>query len=353
MDPQRRPRLRPDVELLRGMDDAPLAYDPRTGAYHRLSEPAYALVRSLDGSRTLSDLAGAIAARRGGDAEAARTNLAVFLGTLDRSGLLDGAGPAGPTAPARRRRSWLLRGVVVTRALPRLLEPVARLLRPGRRAAVLLAVLAVLGPVGMVAGLVTVLREPPVRFPGWIGLAVLVVYLVQICLHEATHALVAQVLDVPVRGAGVALVLGVLPYLYVDRTDAYRVRSRTARVALVSGPVLLDGVFLGVTAMANGPFARTLLGLQAFTLLMNLNPLLPSDGYAAIEAATGLVDPRGRALALLSHAIRRRPLPAYLAALSRRSRLAHLGYGVLSVLYFGLVGYVVVGAGLIALSRLG
>jgi putative peptide zinc metalloprotease protein len=330
LEPETRPRLRADVELLRGMDDHPLAYDPRTGVYHRLSEPAYALVRSLDGERSLRDLAGAVAARRPGTAAGSVLgNLQTFLTVLERSGLLEAGSPAPvrtapavpvPTVP---RRAWLMRRFVVTRRLPRLLEPVAGLLRPGRRGAAVFGALAVLGPLGWAYGGATAIGGPGV-FPGWWATALAAgLFVAQVCLHESTHALVAQVLRVPVRAAGVALVLGVLPYVYVDRTDAYRVRSRVARVALVLGPVLLDGVFLAVAAVLAtrggalpAAVARALLPMQVFTLLMNLNPLLPSDGYAAVEAATGLVDPRGRALTLVYCAVRRWPLPPYLASLA-------------------------------------
>jgi putative peptide zinc metalloprotease protein len=162
------------------------------------------------------------------------------------------------------------------------------------------------------------------------------------------------VLHVPVRAAGVALLFWLVPVAYVDRTDAYQIRGRGGRVALaVAGP-LLDGAVMGVTAVAAvvWPTAATahLLVFQVFTLILNVNPLLPSDGYVAIEAATGLVDPRGRAYALLRCRLRRRPLPAHVAAMSPAARRAHLVYGVLCALYVLVIGWAVA-SGVLALVR--
>src|SRR5262249_1394301 len=90
------------------------------------------------------------------------------------------------------------------------------------------------------------------------------------------------------------------------------------------------------------PVVAHLLVFQVFTLILNVNPLLPSDGYVAVEAATGLVDPRGRAAALLRCKLGRRPLPAHLAAMSPAPRPAHLASGVLWALFGLLIGWAMI-----------
>ena len=173
-----------------------------------------------------------------------------------------------------------------------------------------------------------------------IAVAVLVV---QVGLHETAHALVCQILGVPIRAAGFALLLWVLPFAYVDRTDAYRVRSRRARVSLAMAGPLLDGCWMGivaVVAVSRGGIAivaSQVLALQAYTLLMNLNPVLASDGYSALEAGFGLVDPRGRALLLVRHLFTRSPLPPHLAVLRPGQRTAYLLYGLACAGYLALV----------------
>jgi putative peptide zinc metalloprotease protein len=256
----------------------------------------------------------------------------------------------------------LLPRFVVTRALPRLLEPVARPLRAGRRAALAFWCLFAAGAAGTLAGLGALagMAAGP-SAPRWSAAtaAAAVLLLIQVCLHESGHALVCQVLRVPVRGAGFALLCWLIPVAYVDRTDAYRIRGRTGRVALaVSGP-LVDGVAMGVAAAVAlagpaGPaqVARDLLVFQGFTLLLNANPLLPSDGYVAAEAALGLVDPRGRALTLLRCALLRRPLPPHLHGLRGAVRAGYLGYGLACAGYGVLILYLSAGALAGALLRL-
>ena len=148
----------------------------------------------------------------------------------------------------------------------------------------------------------------------------------------------------PIRGAGFALLFWLMPVAYVDRTDAYRIRPRPARVALALAGPLCDGVFMGITAVlatAGGGYiaavAAHLLAFQMLALLINANPLLPSDCYVAVEAAFGLVDPRGRALAVVSHTVRRRPLPPHLADLPSRTRWILLGYGLACIGYLVLL----------------
>jgi putative peptide zinc metalloprotease protein len=135
-----------------------------------------------------------------------------------------------------------------------------------------------------------------------------------------------------------------VPFAYVDRTDAYRLRSRRARISLAMAGPLLDGWWMGlaglVTVLAHGGVvlvASEVLALQTYTLMMNLNPVLASDGYAAVEAGLGLVDPRGRALRLVRHLITRAPLPPHLAVLGPWRRAAYLLYGLACAGYLVLV----------------
>lgn len=334
------PALRADLELLPGAGFHRLVHDPVSGRYHRLSPAAADLLPYLDGTRTAADLTALVAAGRGGPVG---DEVDAFLAELDAAGLL--GGDAGERPRRARRRRWrpapLVPRLELVHWLPRLLEPPAAVLRrvPARLAAGAPAVLAVVG-VGF--GVWTALRSPV--DPGGVGAGIralaVAVLLVQVVGHELAHALVCQVLRVPVRAAGVGLLMWCVPVAYVDRTDAYRLRTRTGPVAIALAGVCSDGIAIGIAALTatagGGPAAQVapvLLVLQLAMLAVNLNPLLPGDGVTALQSAFGPVDHRGRALLLLRSAVLRRPLPPTLARLPGSRRIGYLAYAVACAAY--------------------
>ncbi|WAX78348.1 hypothetical protein [Streptomyces sp. KMM 9044] len=351
------PKLREGLEVIRGMDDIPLIFDPVSGHYHRITRSAEALLGYLDGTRTRDDLVAYFSENARVDqarADAFSRQLDTFLAGLERSGLLEGSEQteqgtgASPSAGGKRfRTSMLMPRVVLTRSLPTVLEPVARVLRalPAR----LIVVLATLGAVtGYAFGFHTLFTGTP-GLRDLAGPAFLIatgVMLLIVLAHESAHALVAQYLKVPIRGLGVALLFYFMPVAYVDRTDAYRLRGRGGRVLLAMAGVLSDGWFCGVVGLvalnSSGLVQHTaafLLGMQMFLLIVNLNPLMPSDGYTAVEAAAGLTNMRGRAFTLLRHTIRRQPLPEHLARFGTGARRWHVTYALASVAYGCFLAY--------------
>ncbi|MGP3911354.1 hypothetical protein [Nonomuraea sp. 10N515B] len=335
------PKLREDLELLTGMDDRPLVYDPVTGAYHRVTRAAQLVLTQLDGTRSREELIALLS-----DGGGRRDEVEDFLTRLEESGLLVGAERQDKDASGKRiRTSMFMPRIVLTRSLPALLEPLARVLRRwNARALVAVAGLGALA--GFSLGAFTVFTSPPSfeRIGGAAFVVAALLQLVAVLVHESAHALVAQVLKVPVRGLGVALLFYFLPLAYVDRTDAYRLRGRGGRIVLALAGLMSDGWLTGVSAVvaltADGFVQHTaafLLVFQLIGMVINLNPLLPSDGYAAIETATGLVDPRGRAFTLLGALIVPKPLPNYLANLALKARLAYLAYGLVCAAYVGVL----------------
>lgn len=349
--PGAHPQLRPDVEILRGMDDHPLAFDPISGKYHRLTDSSAALIRRLDGSASLDDIASIMASRQHTPPEQARERLDRFVGELGTHGLLLGS-TAQVAPPGRFSRTRLMPRYLITRTLlPRLLEPLAQVVRlvPGWLSAVVFLIAGLVGggyALNVFASGAAVSRD----VVGIGSILAIPCLLAQIFLHESMHAMVAQVLRRPVRGLGVALLFYFMPLAYVDRTDAYRLPGRGGRVMLALAGPLSDGVVSGVTAYLlvtqEGVIAQTcaaLLVLQILNFLTNLNPMLPSDGYCAIEAGFGLIDPRGRAFTLIKHRFTGAPLPSYLHNVSTTGRRLYLVYGVLCVLYAALLAYFVIG----------
>uniref|UniRef100_A0AAU3GVD5 Peptidase M50 n=1 Tax=Streptomyces sp. NBC_01401 TaxID=2903854 RepID=A0AAU3GVD5_9ACTN len=324
------------------MDDIPLIFDPVTGNYHRITRASEVVLSYLDGTRTRDDLVEFFSRSNRSRSDAFTRQLDDFLGSLEKSGLLEGSElPGRPADSGRVRTSMFMPRVVLTRSLPRVLEPVAVALRAAP--AKLLVLLATLGALtGYTFGFHTFLTAmPPLQeLAGPAFLIATGVMLVFILLHESSHALVAQILKAPIRGLGVALLFYFMPVAYVDRTDAYRVRGRGGRVVLALAGPLTDGWTCGVTglvALNSGGLVRDtavyLLGMQLLLLVINLNPLMPSDGYTALESASGLTNARGRAFALLRHTVLRRQLPAHLGNLTRRARNGYMAYGIVSAAY--------------------
>lgn len=339
-----KPRLRGDVESVIGMDDHVLLFDTATGQYHRLGPLAAAVVERLDGQLTTAEVAAALV-----DEGRLITvdQIEVLLEALTAKALLDG------DTPARRRRGAmdrLLPRFLLWPGFDRVLAPVVRLLDhaprvPAGFAAAAVAVVGYAAGFSMLARLGLDLdRTPTVAF-----LVAVAIQLVSVLLHESWHGIVAGLNGHPIRGLGVALVFWVAPVAYVDRTDSYRVRSRAGRVAIATAGMVSDGWVCGLTAIAAihedglwGQVTWFLLTFQLIMLLANLNPLMPSDTVAAVEAATGLIDVRGRALEYVRHRLLRRELPLHLQRVSRRARAGYLIYGLACVAFAGvvLVGFV-------------
>ncbi|MYT15714.1 putative peptide zinc metalloprotease protein [Streptomyces sp. SceaMP-e96] len=342
------PKLRDELEVIHGMDDIPLIFDPVTGNYHRITRASEVVLTYLDGTRTRDDLVEFFSRADRTRADALSRQLDTFLSALEKSGLLDGSDLTDQARNGRRvRTSMLMPRIILTRSLPHVLEPVANVARSVP--ASLLVLLASLGSVaGYAFGFHTFFTAmPPLRvLSGPAFLLATCVMLLFVLAHETAHALVAQILKAPIRGLGVALLFYFMPVAYVDRTDAYRVRGRGGRVVLAMAGILSDGWFCGLTGLfalnADGLLQHTaalLLGMQLLLLVINLNPLMPSDGYTALEAATGVTNGRGRAFALLRHTVRRQQLPAHLANLSARARRGYMAYGMFSMVYVGCLAF--------------
>ncbi|MEU9003199.1 hypothetical protein ACFWBI_20400 [Streptomyces sp. NPDC059982] len=324
------------------MDDIPLIFDPVTGNYHRITRASEVVLTYLDGTRTRDDLVTFFSGADQARTDALGRQVDAFLAALEKSGLLEGSDlPDKAGNGGRFRTSMLMPRIILTRSLPRLLEPVAVVMRavPAK----LLVLLVVLGSVaGYAFGFHALFTAmPPIQDRAGLAFPLATcVMLLYVLIHESAHALVAQILGTPVRGLGVALLFYFMPVAYVDRTDAYRVRGRGGRVLLAVAGILSDGWFCALSGTialnSHGMVQDTgafLLGMQLLMLVLNLNPLMPSDGYTALEAAVGLTNARGRAFALLRHTARRQELPAHLANLSRRARRGYMAYGAFSMAY--------------------
>ena len=365
------PRLRRGVSLIVGMDNQPMLFDSDSGKYHRLGAAAAFIVNQFDGVRSLPTI---IEELPQDIDEAGARRITGLVDNLREKSLLVGSEPAPPAsavpaAPARTRRvrgrhtaqprqarhlkvekprrsgGWWLPRIIIARKYHRIVAPIVTLLQrlPARALSWVFLALAVCGYAAGAMALSSLAGGPR---PGALVLITAVaIQLVSILLHESWHAIVAGYLGTPIRGLGVALMFWAIPIAYVDRTDSYRVRSRRGLTMLALAGIFSDGVVCGLeaaVAWASSGTARqvalTLCAFQLTMLITNLNPLTQSDGVAAVEAATGSVNLRGRSMFVLRRVLSRQPLPPALAVMRPAVRWGYFVYGLLCSL-LGLLAF--------------
>ena len=365
------PRLRRGVSLIVGMDNQPMLFDSDSGKYHRLGAAAAFIVNQFDGVRSLPTI---IEELPQDIDEAGARRITGLVDNLREKSLLVGSEPAPaasavPAAPARTRRvrgrhtaqprqarhlkvekprrsgGWWLPRIIIARKYHRIVAPIVILLQrlPARALSWVFLALAVCGYAAGAMALSSLAGGPR---PGALVLITAVaIQLVSILLHESWHAIVAGYLGTPIRGLGVALMFWAIPIAYVDRTDSYRVRSRRGLTMLALAGIFSDGVVCGLEAAvawaSSGTVRQVALTLCAFQLTMlitNLNPLTQSDGVAAVEAATGSVNLRGRSMFVLRRVLSRQPLPPALAVMRPAVRWGYFVYGLLCSL-LGLLAF--------------
>ena len=374
------PRLRRGVSLIVGMDNQPMLFDSDSGKYHRLGAAAAFIVNQFDGVRSLPTI---IEELPQDIDEAGARRITGLVDNLREKSLLVGSEPAPaasavPAALARTRRvrgrhtaqprqarhlkvekprrsgGWWLPRIIIARKYHRIVAPIVTLLQrlPARALSWVFLALAVCGYTAGAMVLSSLAGGPR---PGvLVVITAVVIQLVSILLHESWHAIVAGYLGTPIRGLGVALMFWAIPIAYVDRTDSYRVRSRRGLTMLALAGIFSDGVVCGLEAAiawaSTGTVRQVALTLCAFQLTMlvtNLNPFTQSDGVAAVEAATGSVNLRGRSMFVLRRVLSRQPLPPALAVMRPAVRWGYFIYGLLcsllGLLVFGMsvvwIGY--------------
>jgi putative peptide zinc metalloprotease protein len=186
----------------------------------------------------------------------------------------------------------------------------------------------------------------PVPGPAWLVLLPLMA--LANAVHEGTHALVCRLLGLGVEEVGIALWWWCIPFCYVEHRGVPRLPARADHVVVaLVGPAAHLVLAAGAAALAlatqgtpTGTLAATASGLLAAAALFNLNPALPTDGYRALEAATGQVGFRAAAVNTLATTWLGTPRQGQ--ARGRGARTAHWAYllfclGWLAVLAVTLV----------------
>lgn len=351
--------LREDLRIERGAvpgDGGPapwLLYDPLAHRYYEIDETGLAFLRAWRTGLTPADLAGAAGQALG--RPVGPDEVAEFRGFCEANGLVAHRG--GWQALARQAASrrhglgaWLLHNYLFIRIplvrpqgfLDRTL-PLARRLA-GRRS---LTAIALAGLVGLVLAMRQwdTFRATFLEFFTPEGLIFYLAALVAVkALHELGHAYVATHYGCRVPNMGVALMV-LVPVLYTDTTDAWRLRDRRQRIAIDGAGVAVELAVAALATLAwsflpDGP-ARSVAFFLATTgwvmsVAINLSPLMRFDGYYIAADVFGVSNLQPRAFALTTWALRETlfglgdPCPE---TWSPRRRLGVIAYGVAVWIY--------------------
>jgi len=290
-----------NVERLIGADFQPMLYLTAERRYIRLSRGAANLLDALDGTTTTAQILTEVNGRGDPELEARRREAVLrAIDGLRRAGAftLDAGCDTVP------ERAWWCKWIAanpklkITRGIDPLVTWPARMaVQHGRATRLTMMALLVASLTLCIAGLVSFSTPTAILWPAVFG-----ILLVEVAVHELSHATVCKAFGVAVREAGVMLWGWFLPLAYVDCTDIYRLPARRSRVLVaLAGPcvdLVAAGAAAAVALSASGEVSGTATIVFLSLLLMlarNLTPLLPTDGYHALEAATGELNLRPRA----------------------------------------------------------
>ncbi|GII81392.1 hypothetical protein Sru01_63740 [Sphaerisporangium rufum] len=337
----------PSVEIVAENESGLLLYRADSGRYFRLGRSSRMFIRYLQEGVTPRFLSRQVSRVFQVEESVAARTVAGFLSEIRGIGLLDVA----PAAEGLRNRAARGLAEIPMRRLVLVRDsaPPAAAGRPGtsrsraRTVAGALVCVVAMAATGVAAA--AAIRLLDVRALGTASIAVPFILLLHLMAHEAGHWLSCRYYGVTVPEAGIAFWFWFLPRPYVDRSHAYRLDRRTPLVVITMSGIIIDALNAGVAGTlafaTDDPTLRALAAAVAYTLLLTLandvNPLLPSDGLHALEAATGHHSFRRRAIQYLLSIVLRTPFSHHHKTASRRLRLLYLGYGVLAVAYLGVM----------------
>lgn len=361
------PRLRDELQLLAGNPDSEgspswLIFDPAAHRYLQIDIEAYQLLAAWGRSRTVSDLRRIAAAESQRDISEAE--IAAIVRFLEGNGLIEEA-TGGWRGLAHRAAAakpgwimWLVHNYLFIRAPlfhpARVLEATLPWVAPlyTRRA---LAVLVAI----TLTGLYLVSRQWQAftgtfqHFFNLQGAAVFLLALTAVkVFHELGHAYTATRYGARVSSMGIALLV-MMPMLYTDVTDAWRLKSRRQRMAIDAAGIIVELALAGLATFAwaflpDGP-ARSVAFVLATTswvtsIAINLSPLMRFDGYFLFADFVGISNLQPRANALGCWQLRRvllgleEPCPERLPAPTRNwlTGYAWVIWAYRLVVFFGI-----------------
>lgn len=302
-------RMRADLIVRRQDSGAWVVKDPLTLTYVRLNDQEMALLRSLNGRRSASQLLQALQ-KTWPDSALTMEDVSDFLGQLIGSQLVVATQPLHRSNSSSGRNSpapgyWLSRISGLLRLRVRLVDPAPWLdaCKPLIPAKFLPAIAVAAGAVVVTALCLVILRfdvfvgnlPNPLDFFGPDNLLLLLVVFVLVkLLHEAGHAIAARYYGAECHEAGIMFML-LTPIFYTNVSDAWML-DRRSRLLITSAGILVECFVASVAAIlwffaAPGIFKALLANSMVIctfgTILFNGNPLLRYDGYFLLVDAVG------------------------------------------------------------------
>lgn len=315
------PSLRPELRVLGLDEDRPTAgsvvFDPVRGRHYRIDAATAGLLSLWPECRTAEALAARAAAEFG--TEAGLDEIAALSGFLKDNELIVPGTEAewrhlAATERARQHGwlQWLIHNYLFLKIPLIAPMPLLRWLTPRLSWIYSRTMLAVM--VGVAAlGLYLVMRQ----WSGFLstfshlfsaqGALLFLMALAGVkSLHELGHAVTAVRYGCTVPSMGVCFMV-LVPMLYSDASDAWRLADRKKRLAIDAAGIVVE---LGIAAIAtllwsflpDGP-GRSLAFALATTswilsAMLNLNPFMRFDGYYILCDLTGIDNLQPRAFAL-------------------------------------------------------
>lgn len=395
------PRLRPDLTIVEQSFKGQTSFvvkDPSTRKYFRFGKVEIAVMRCFDGHRTPDDIARDLAEQ--GMRIPART-VEGFARKLSSIGVLERTLVERTTLELerlraerrKRRQPQLFRGELLRmrwsmgdpdRMLERVLPGIRWMFTPGFIAVSVLLFAAYFGILAVgwgefsseVAGLYS-LRNLTLGSVAVLWCTALAVILI----HELGHAFTCKYYGAEVHEMGFMLVY-FQPAFYANVTDAWSLPALRARLWVTAAGSWIQLVIASLagivwtvarpgTLVSEIAIAAMLIG-GATTIITNMNPLIPLDGYFALTDWLEITNLRQRAQAYLGWWIRRHVLRLELPEppVTDREKRVFLIYGTLAVCYitflltivgswvvgwaraaFGAIGVVIALAAIVAMVR--
>jgi len=361
------PSLRPDLQLSAGapgLDGSPqwTLADPLRGRYFKLGAPAMRLLRHWalgDPQRVLTAANAEPGIPLNGQS---LEELLRFLRGHDLVSAVDAEQRAGYAAKAAAQRQGIWTQILhkylffriplwrpdafLNRTWPWLERHGPNLLRFGL-------------PTVLLLGLFLVMRDWErflSTFPHLLSLGGMAAFgialgFAKLC-HEFGHAYMAKRAGCRVPSMGVAFMV-LLPMLYTDVSDAWRVQDRRTRLLIGAGGVLAELVLACIALLAwsllpdgAGRTAAFMLASATWitTVAINVNPLMRFDGYFLLSDLWGVDNLQGRGFALGRWHLRERlfgygePMPERWSPRLRRRLLcwSYASWLWRAVLFFGI-----------------
>lgn len=313
--------------------------DPATGRYFRFQEHEHFIARQLDGATPAGEIRSRVAARF--DAELAEDELAAFVASLERRGLLAGppgaAGPGAIAAPTFRGSPlyFRLKAFNPDRLLDRLIPWTRWCFTPwfvGGAVALIALALGIL-----VADRADIGRDLVRLWRFESLLLAWVVVLAVTAAHEFAHGLTCRHFGGRVREMGFLLIY-LQPAFYCNVSDAWLMPEKRRRLWITAAGAFFE-TFLWALAVLVWRVTERETWLSGLALVVvatsgvkaffNFNPLIKLDGYYFLGDLLDVPNLRPRAFAYVGARVRRLlRRPAEVPEASPRERRIFVGYGL-------------------------